>query len=203
MPKTSKHRKRKLPSKRFKVLYVCPFAHYPGHFSWAATRETEALKQADIDVQLLTFCGVIDESEVKVPQRTVLSGTWSGRLIRRAFDLFRRNAITRWLLMSFETLLTLTTAIRLKRKLAMDIIHLRDGEPYLFLSHILCLPFKGYRWLVSLTASNIYPPADIRSFKLFVYTTAVRVLNNRMWRPLYKLSLKRNGFIFAVELELV
>lgn len=101
--------------------------------------------------------------------------------------------------MSFETFLTLTTAIRLKAKLKIDIIHLRDGEPYMFLPHVLCLPFKDYKWLVSLTASNIYPPAQIKNFKLFVYTTAVRVLNNRMWRPLYKLSLKRNNFRFAVQ----
>lgn len=101
--------------------------------------------------------------------------------------------------MSFETFLTLTTAIKLKRRLAIDIIHLRDGEPYLFLSHFLCLPFRGYKWLVSLTASNIYPPAEIKSIKLLVYTTAVRVLNNKMWRPLYKSSLTRNRFRFAVQ----
>lgn len=184
---------------QIKVLYVCPFAHYPGHFSTEATRETRALKQAGVDVRLLTFCGVIDEGEVKVPQITVLSGTGPRHFIRRSFAVLRKNAITRWLLMSFETFLTLTTAIRLKKKLAIDIIQLRDGEPYLFLPHILCLPFRNYKWLVSLTASNIYPPAQIKSFKLLVYTTAVKVLNNKMWKPLYKLSMKRNRFMFAVQ----
>lgn len=199
MPKTSSSRKQTISAKQIKVLYVCPFAHYPGHFSWAATRETGALKQARVDVRLLTFCGVIDEGEVKVPQITVLSETGFGHLVRQLFAALRKNAITRWMLMSFETFLTLTTAIKLKKKLAIDVIHLRDGEPYLFLPHILCLPFKGYKWLVSLTASNIYPPAQIRSLKLLVYTTAVKVLNNKMWKPLYKLSLKRNRFFFAVQ----
>jgi glycosyltransferase involved in cell wall biosynthesis len=184
---------------QIKVLYVCPFAHYPGHFSSEATRETRALKQAGVNVRLLTCCGVIDEGEVRVPQLTVLSKTGPGHVIKKVFDVFRKNSITRWLLMSFETFLTLTTAIRLKKKLAIDIIHLRDGEPYLFLSHCLSLPFRGYNWLVSLTASNIYPPADIKSIKLLVYTTAVKVLNNRMWKPLYKLSMKRNSFFFAVQ----
>lgn len=202
MPKTSTARKRDLPKRQLKVLYVCPFAHYPGHFSWAATRETSALQQAGVNVRLLTCCGVIDESEVKVPQLTVLSRTGFGRAIRQLFDMLRKNAITRWLLMSFETFLTLTTAIRLKKELAIDIIHLRDGEPYLFLPHILCLPFRGYRWLVSLTASNIYPPVEIKSIKLLVYTSAVKVLNNKMWRPLYELSLKRNRFLFAVQNEI-
>jgi len=199
MPKTSTGRKRSLPKQQFKVLYVCPFAHYPGHFSWAATRETEALKQAGIDVQLLTFYGAIDNPQVKVPHLTVLPETGFGRFAAKTFDLFRKNAITRWLLMSCETFLTLATAIRLKRKLSIDIIHLRDGEPYLFLSHLLSLPFKGHKWLVSLTASNIYPPAEIRNVKLFIYTMAVRLLNNRMWKPLYTLSLKRNAFLFAVQ----
>lgn len=101
--------------------------------------------------------------------------------------------------MSFETFLTLAAAIRLKNKLAIDVIHLRDGEPYLFLPHILCLPFKNCKWLVSLTASNIYPPAEIRTMELFIYTTAVRFINSRLWRPLYKLSLKRNHFLFVVQ----
>jgi glycosyltransferase involved in cell wall biosynthesis len=199
MPKTSSSRKQAVPARQIKVLYVCPFAHYPGHFSWAATRETSALKQAGIDVRLLTFCGVIDETEVKVPQITVLSRTGPGHFARQLFAALRKNAITRWLLMSFETFLTLATAIRLKKRLEIDVIHLRDGEPYLFLPHILCLPLTGYKWLISLTASNIYPPAQIRSFKLLVYTTAVKVLNNKMWKPLYKLSMKRNRFFFAVQ----
>ena len=56
--------------KRIKVLYVCPFAHYEGHFPWASIYETRALKQAGIDVELLTFCGVRDKTEVEVPQAT-------------------------------------------------------------------------------------------------------------------------------------
>lgn len=190
-----------MPAKQIKVLYVCPFAHYPGHFSWAATRETGALKQAGIDVRLLTFCGVIDEAEVKAPQHIVISSTGLGHFVRQSFTVLRKNTITRWLVMSFETFLTLTTAIKLKKRLEIDVIHLRDGEPYLFLPHILCLPLTGYKWLISLTASNIYPPTEIKSIKLFIYSTALRIVNNGMWRPLYKLSMKRNQFFFAVQNE--
>jgi len=199
MPKTSSHRKQRYTSKQLKVLYVCPFAHYPGHFSWAATRETAALKQAGVDVRLLTFSGVIDEAEVKVPQVTVLSDTGLGGYVRSFFTIVRKNAITRWMLMSFETFLTLSKAVRLKKSLAIDIIHVRDGEPYVFLSHLLGLTFKNYRWLVSLTASNIYPPTEIKNKKQRVYTTAVRAINNDMWKPLYRYSMKRNNFLFAVQ----
>src|SRR4030042_6892816 len=136
MPKTSLGRKRNLSARQVTVLYVCPFAHYPGHFSWAATRETGALKQAGIDVRLLTFCGVIDEGEVKVPQHIVISSTGLGHFVRQSFTVLRKNTITRWLLMSFETFMTLITAIKLKKRLEIDVIHLRDGEPYLFLPPI-------------------------------------------------------------------
>lgn len=101
--------------------------------------------------------------------------------------------------MSFETFLTLAKAVTLKKRLAIDIIHLRDGEPYIFLPHFLSLPFKNYSWLISLTASNIYPPTAIKNKKQLVYTTAVRIINNRMWEPLYKFSMKRNKFLFAVQ----
>jgi len=199
MPKTSSGKRNRLPAKHLKVLYVCPFANYPGHFSWAATRETAALKKAGVDVTLLTFSGVIDEAQVQVPQITVLAKTGMVNYVRRFLSVVRKNAITRWMLMSFETFLTLAKAITLKKRLAIDIIHLRDGEPYIFLSHFLSLPFKDYSWLISLTASNIYPPTDIKNKKQLVYTTAVRIINNRMWEPLYKLSMKRNQFLFAVQ----
>jgi len=201
MPKTSAAKKPGLSNRLINVLYVCPFAHYPGHFSWAATRETAALKKKGVDVRLLTFCGAIDQEEVSVPHFTVLSQTIWGRFINRVFDAFRKNAITRWMTMSFETLLTLITAIKLKRRLGIEIIHLRDGEPYLFLPHILCLPFKHYRWLVSLTASNIYPPVERKGFRLLVYAIALKAVNSSMWRPLYKFSMKRNRFLFVVQNE--
>jgi glycosyltransferase involved in cell wall biosynthesis len=199
MPKKLASPKQTTTTKQIKVLYVCPFAHYPGHFSWAATRETGALKQAGIDVRLLTFCGVIDEDEVMVPQITVLSKNKSRLCVGQLLSFFRKNAVTRWMLMSFETLLTLSTALKLKKRLGIDIIHLRDGEPYIFLPHIMSLPFRNYKWLVSLTASNIYPPTKIKNIKLYIYTMAVKILNNNLWRPFYKVSLKRNTFMFAVQ----
>jgi hypothetical protein len=39
---------------RLSVLYVCPFAHETGHFSWAAVHETQALAQSGVDIELLS-----------------------------------------------------------------------------------------------------------------------------------------------------
>jgi len=102
--------------------------------------------------------------------------------------------------MFFETLVTLSRAIAIKRKRKVDIIHLRDGEPFIFLSHLLSLPFRGYRWVISLTASNIYPPKP-KTFTQSVYTVAIRFVNSGIWKPLYRFSLARNGFMFLTQNE--
>ncbi len=127
--------------RRLKVLYVCPFAHYSGHPPWAATYEPDALARAGGEVNLLTFCGITGEIKVKVPHLTVMSQARFTRPIQRVTRLF----LARWTLstlpiMFLENFLTLAVAIRLKRKLKYDIIHLRDGEPFLFTPLLLSLP---------------------------------------------------------------
>jgi hypothetical protein len=51
--------------------------------------------------------------------------------------------------MFLETGLTLAMAARLKRKLDYNIIHLRDGEPFPFLVHLINLPLRDYHCIVS------------------------------------------------------
>jgi glycosyltransferase involved in cell wall biosynthesis len=195
--------------KQLKVLYVCPFAHQTGHFPWEATHETRALSQAGIDVSLLTFCGVTDETEVKVPQLTACSQAKLGTTIYRLANFFRKWGITRWLSMFLETYLTLAVAIRLKQQPGYDIIHLRDGEPFLFLPHLLNLRRWDYNWVISLTGSNLvtlenYPSlisALRESFSLFLYTIYIRFLTSDMWRPIYLRSLARNRFLFLTQNE--
>jgi glycosyltransferase involved in cell wall biosynthesis len=195
--------------KRIKVLYVCPFAHYTGHFPWEAANETEALAKAGVDVNLLTFCGVTDEAEVKVPQLTARSQTRLGAPTYSLTNLFRKSGTTRWLCMLLETYLTLMVAIRLKKKPGYDIIHLRDGEPFLFLPHLLSYSRKDYNWIVSLTGSNLVTltshsslfSAMRESFRLFLYTIYIRCLTGGIWRPVYRRSLGRNRFLFLTQNE--
>jgi glycosyltransferase involved in cell wall biosynthesis len=183
-----------------RVLYVCPYAHYPGHFAAAAVQETQALAEAGVEIMLLTFCGVIGKAEIKIPCSVAFPQTRLTKPIHNFIRLLRKWTISRWSVMFFETLVTLSRAIAIKRKRKVDIIHLRDGEPFIFLSHLLSLPFRGYRWMISLTASNIYPPKP-KTFTQFVYTTAVRFVNSGIWRPLYRISLARNGFVFLTQNE--
>jgi glycosyltransferase involved in cell wall biosynthesis len=195
--------------KRLKVLYICPFAHYTGHFPWEAAHETGALAQSGIDVNLLTFCGVTDEAEVKVSQLTARSQTKLGVPIYRLTNFFRKSGITRWLSMFLETYLTLAVAIRLKQQAGYDILHLRDGEPFLFLPHLLNLRRRDYNWIVSLTGSNLVTLATHpsllsamrESFRLFLYTIYIRFLSSGIWRPVYRRSLARNRFLFLTQNE--
>jgi len=197
---TDGEKRRKSTKMQIRILYVCPYAHYPGHFAAAAVQETQALAEAGVEAILLTFCGVIGNTEIKVPHLVVFPQTSLTKPIHYFVRLLRKWTISRWLVMFFETLLTLSRAIAVKRKRGVDIIHLRDGEPFLFLSHLLSLPFRGFHWVVSLTASNIYTPRP-KTFKQFVYTMAVKLVNSGIWRPLYRISLARNDFVFITQNE--
>jgi len=191
-----------LTRKQVKVLYVCPFAHYPGHPPWAALNEPVALKEAGADVKLLTFCGIIDNFKAQVPATVVMPAKYG--LAHRFFWFVRRWTPTRWVLMLLETASTIAKAIDIKHREGFDVIYLRDGEPFLFMSHLLSLRFKGLNWIVSLTAANIYlpkmPKFGIRSFPLMTYILVSRfVINSPVWRLLYRISLRRNNFRFVTQ----
>ena len=190
-----------------KILYVCPFAHYAGHFPWAAVHETQALARAGVEVKLLTFRGVIDKAEVKVPQLTVRQHIRLAVPLYHVANLLRKCKGISFACMSLEYFLTLCVAIRLKQKLSCNIIHLRDGEPFLFLPHLLSLPLRGQNWAVSLIDINLVTLAthpslltDLRkSFRAFLYTLTIGILNSNLWRPVYRMSLSRNHFIFLTQ----
>jgi len=198
--------RKKLTKKQVKVLYVCPFAHYLGHFPWAATYETRALAQAGAKVDLLTFCGVTGKAKLKVPQLTVLPHIKLAIPVYYLANFLRKWRYTRRLSMFLETCLTLAVAVRLKRKLDYGIIHLRDGEPFPFLVHILSLFLRGYNWVVSLTGTNLitYPTlltALRKDFRLFVYIILLRMINSNWWKPVYRRSLANNHFLFVTQNE--
>jgi glycosyltransferase involved in cell wall biosynthesis len=199
-----------LTPKRIKVLYVCPFAHYSGHPPWAAIHEPEALARAGAEVNLLTFYGIIDGTEVKVPHVTVIPRTKGLLPVQRLINLFfTRWTLFRWPIMVIENIWTLAIAIRLKRKLNYDIIHLRDGDPFLFIPLVLSLPFRGHNWVISLMGGSFFNTSLSlfttlrKSLWLFIYTIALKVLNSKLWRQLYRRSLARNHFLFLTQSEAV
>ncbi len=191
-------------NKKLKVLFVCPFAHYTGHFSWAAVHETQALAGANVDIRLLTFCGVTDKSRVTVPQSIVREHTTVGTPFYHLANYLRRWKGIGFISMFIEAFMTQSVAIRLRKKDGYDIIHLRDGEPFLFLPHLFGTFNKNGRWLVSLTGSVFItrPPssAEIRkNLRLFLYGLYIKAINSHFWKPFYRQSLARNHFLFITQ----
>lgn len=184
-----------------RVLYICPFAHYSGHHPHVATVEPERLARSGLDVTLLTFEGIINDADSRVRHIRVLP---QNRLvfIHKVFKKLRYWTLPRWLMMFIETIATLTKASWLLRKGEYDVLHLRDGEPFLFLSHLISLPYRGQKWAISLTAAIVFSPKlKLKDFMqrpfVCLYAIALNIwVNNRLWRPIYKLSMRRNKFMF-------
>jgi glycosyltransferase involved in cell wall biosynthesis len=183
--------------RRLRVIYACPFAHYSGHHPHAATVEPGVLAKAGLDVILVTFCGITNNPEMLVPHFSVMPNLFILRLIRRA-------TIPRWFLMLGETIATLAKAMWIYRRWHCDAIYVRDGEPFLFISHLLSLPFRNLRWVVSLTGAILFVPKPTM-FKfhenpfIYFYTVALYVVSGKIWYPLYRFSLSRNSFMFVTQ----
>jgi len=184
-----------------RVLYICPFAHYSGHHPHVATVEPERLAKSGLDVTLLTFDGIINNADVQVGHIRVLP-QHRFNVLHKVFKILRHKTLPRWLVMFIETIATLIKASKLMRQGKYDVLHLRDGEPFLFLSHLISLPYRRQKWAISLTAAIVFSPKlKLKDFiqRPFVCLYAIALdiwVNNRLWRPIYWLSMKRNKFMF-------
>lgn len=195
-----------MPRKRIKVLYVCPFAHYAGHPPTVAIHETAALARAGVDVTLLTFYGIIGKTEVKVPHMTVLKQL-RVRVQYMLNLLFTRWALFRWPIMVLENFWTVAVAIQLKKKLDYDIILLRDGDPFLFVPFLLSLTQRNLNWAVFLNGGIILAKPSLSAsygkMRMFIYKLAVKFINSKLWKPIYRQSMARNHFTFPIPGQLV
>lgn len=99
-----------------------------------------------------------------------------------------------------ETVMTLTKAVKMKRREKYDILHLRDGEPFIFLPFLISLPHRGIKWAISMTAAIVFKPKlrrqdIIRRPYIWLYTTALYFwVNSTIWKPLYRACMKYNRY---------
>lgn len=179
-----------------KVLYICPFAHYSGHHPWAAITETKVLNQQH-EVTLLTFCGVLSGVEPSVNHVKVMRNN-------RMFVWLRSKALLRWGLMVIETALTICKAISMRKN--YDILHLRDGEPFLFIPFLLSIGHRNLKWFISATGSIVFVAkmqninARLNPLK-WMYVQALQVVNSRLWLPIYRLAMRFNSFVLVPQNE--
>lgn len=184
-----------------RMIYTCPYAHYVGHYPQAVTKEASLLAKAGIEVHLLTFDGILNGEEPQVvAHHRVLSRNKMLRPLTCLLRLAREWLVTKWLLMFVEAFLTLLKALWLKRKLNCHIIHLRDGEPFLFIPHLLGLFFTDLSWSVCLVSNpNSYLVRSKNSTGIawdLGFNALDKFINARLWRPIYRASLSRNRFVF-------
>jgi len=183
-----------------RVIYACPFSNYSGHHPHVATVEPKMLSENGIETILVTFCGVTNNPDVGVEHHRVISNLW-------VLDKIRKFALARWFLMLFETFATLIKALYLYYSKKADAIIVRDGEPFLFTSFIISLPFKNVRWIISLTAANLVAPkASISQIKsnpfLTTYTLIMNYfINSPLWKYLYRYGIKRQKYVLCPQNE--
>jgi glycosyltransferase involved in cell wall biosynthesis len=167
--------------KTLRVLYVCPFAHKVGHWSWAAIHESHALKRCGLDVILVTFAGTRDKVSCEVPHFSVLSPNRTKFFTKFIYSHFHDigGTVFNWLEPLLEFLSTLVLAMLLRKRLKCDIIHLRDGDSLSIFVLILSLFTKKVNWVISLVGALLRLPPGLNILS-----------------PILKLSLNKNNFIF-------
>lgn len=184
-----------------KILFVCPFAHHPGHPPRAAISEPVALQDAGHKVALVTFQGIMDNVKAEVLEYKIIG---ENNKLHDLFARIRKWTPSRWVLMLFETASTINRAVKILRKDKYDFIYLRDGEPFLFVHHLLTIVHKRLNIIVSLTAALVYTPEmpefSLRQLPLIIYILILQyVINTKLWRFIYALNLKRNNFMYVVQ----
>ena len=152
-----------------------------------ASVETEALSMAGFHVTLLTFDGMQGEKlSPRVEHITILSGGVFSAFIRYISKIFNHWIPTHLIVMFFETFLTLLKAVLLKKREKFDIIHLRDGDPFIFLVLFFSFFLRKYEWVVHMILD---PSKGILQ----------KINYAKLWRPIYRHSLLRNRFVFLCE----
>jgi glycosyltransferase involved in cell wall biosynthesis len=184
-----------------RILYTCPLAHYEGHYPYVALKETSLLSKSSLEVHLLTFKGILNEAEPQgVTQHRVLSRNKIVQPLAFLLGLGREHLATKWLLMFGETVLTLVKALWLRRKLKCDIIHVRDGEPFFFISLVLSFFAKRLNWLVCLVTnpnSSFFHSKNAAGIARTLGLNFLhKIINARLWRSIYQASISRNHFLF-------
>jgi glycosyltransferase involved in cell wall biosynthesis len=188
------------------ILYVCPFAHYTGHSSWSAEKESQSLIDAGANVTVLTYCGLQNDRLITAKQLRVVDMAWHQGVLPWVIKKLRIHKTSQRLAMFLETFSVLKSAIDLRKKIKIDSYHLRDGEPFPFLVQVLTHQIKTPPWVVTLTGTNLLDYKSLWKSLLiniseFCYVLILRVVNSKIWK--YAYSNNKNKFIYITQNELV
>ena len=173
-----------------KVLYVCPWAHWPSHNPHYVVKESTSFLKAGVEVSLCTFQGILDKKESTGIVHKKVTSTWYGYPLGLLSRLLHSSTKLRLIAGFLEQSATLLLAMRLRKSLAYDVLFLREGDPFIFLPILLGLVHKNRSWVISLIGVK-----SVRSPGSLYY----RFINAGIWKPIYRRSLSRNRFVFICE----
>ena len=168
-----------------KVLYVCPTAHWAGHYSLMLDRESRLLQQAGFKTGICTFKGTISpDTGSDVPHYKTVTKFWGFPL--KIFSSIENTArplkAAAWLI---ETYSTLCLASRLLNRGKYDVIFLRDIDPFIFLPFCLGYFCRNQKWVYTLIG---YPLLRQPGTLFYKFSRA------SFWKRIYRRSMDRNRY---------
>jgi glycosyltransferase involved in cell wall biosynthesis len=176
--------------RNYRILYVCPTAHWAGHYSLMMIRESRILREIGFDVDICTYKGSLSEC---IPAEIKHYSATSGflRYPLKLFCAFENTArplkAIAWLI---ETFITLCCAVSVFKNHRYDAIYLRDIDPFIFLPFFVSYFSYNIKWIYSLIG---YP--QLRNKGIFYY----RIINAPLWKKIYQRSMSHNRYLGICE----
>jgi glycosyltransferase involved in cell wall biosynthesis len=99
-----------------------------------------------------------------------------------------------------EYTFTISVAIKLSKN--YDVLHLREGDPFLFMLHLLNVFQKGDKWAVVLIGAELTEQSKLTN-KQIVAKSFLWLMNGSFWQPVFNRSSKQNKFVYLTENEAV
>lgn len=183
-----------------KILYVCPFAHYAGHYSYFSDIETRLLLNSHFEVAFLSFEGAIGKTNSGSINSYVVINNKS--LLSKILKIFRKRLLSKWIAMFIEYWMTISMAVKIKKREKFDIIHLRDGNPFIFIPFLFSYFTSGLRWSIWLVADPVNQFSVGGKSNKNIFSNILNwLVNNKGWIFIYKKAIKNNKFLFFTENE--
>ena len=181
-----------------KILYICPFAHDLASYSFMARYESEALSKV-ADVELLTFKGLLDNAPIALKQWQARQNLGILTPMYYLACLMRETRYTRMFAKLLEYFLTVWVAVKMRKD--YDVLHLREGDPFLFMLHLINSFQSGCKWAVVLIGAELVEQSAVvcKSPRQFFGKALLWMVNGSFWKPVFERSSRQNKFIYLTE----
>lgn len=185
-----------------KVLYICPFAHDLASYSFMARYESEALSKV-ADVELLTFKGLLDNAPIVLKQWQTAQRLGILTPMYHLARLMRQSRYTRMFAKLLEYSLTIRVAVKMRKD--YDMLHLREGDPFLFMLHFINSFQRGCKWAVVLIGAELVEQSAVvcKTPQQILGKVLLWMVNGKFWRPVFERSSRQNKFIYLTENEAI